>query len=46
MFKIAKRIFKTNQDVLGDHCIRKDDDAFPVYEEHKKIAWKDITRRF
>ena len=22
MFKIVKRLFKTNQDIIGEHCIR------------------------
>ena len=38
MSKIARRIVKTNQDIIGEHCIRNDDDILAVSNEDKKIA--------
>ena len=38
VFKIAKRIVKTNQDIIGEHCIRNDDGVLVVSDEVKKIA--------
>ena len=40
MFRIAKRMVKTNQVIIGEQYIRNDDGALAVSDENKKIAWK------
>ena len=30
VFKTAKKMVKTNQDITGEQCIRHDDDVFAV----------------
>ena len=40
VLKIAKRMVKTNQDIIGEQCIRNDDGVLAVSDEDKKIAWK------
>ena len=40
VFKIAKRIIKTNQDIIGENCVRSDASVLVVSDEDKKIAWK------
>ena len=30
VFQIAKRMVKTNQDIIGDQCLRNDDGALTV----------------
>ena len=39
VLKIAKRMVKTNQDTVGEQCIRNDDGVMAV-SQSKKIAWK------
>ena len=36
MFKIAKRMDKTNQDIIGEQCIRNGDGVLAVSDEDKK----------
>ena len=43
VFKIAKRIIKTNQDIIGEHCIRSDAGVLVVSDKDKKIAWKELA---
>ena len=38
MFKTAKRMVKTNQDIIGEQCIRKDDSVLAVSNDDRKIA--------
>ena len=38
--KIAKRLVKTNQDIIGEQCIKNDDGVLTVSDEDKKIACK------
>ena len=40
VFKIAKGMVKTNPDILGELCVRKDDGITAVIDEDQKIAWK------
>ena len=39
VFKIAKQMKKTNQDVVGEKCIRNDEGNLASTEEEKKLAW-------
>ena len=39
VFKIGKRMVKTNQDIIGEQCIRNDDGLLAVTDEDKKVAW-------
>ena len=41
MFKIAKMVVKTNQDIFVEQCIRNDDGVLAVSDEDQKIAWKN-----
>ena len=45
VFKIAKRIVKTNQDITGEQCIRNDNGVLAVSDENKKIAWKSYHKK-
>ena len=38
VFKTAKRMVKTNQDIIGEQCIRKDDSVLAVSNDDRKIA--------
>ena len=40
VFKIAKQMKKTNQDVIGEKCIHNDEGNLASTEEEKKLAWK------
>ena len=40
MFKTAKRMVKTNQDIVGEQYKRNDDGVLAVSNKDKKIAWK------
>ena len=45
--KIAKRMVRTNQDIIGELQRKRDDDSvLAVSGEDKKIAWKVIMRCF
>ena len=37
VFKSAKRMVKSNQDVVGEQCIRYGDDVLSVSDDNKKI---------
>ena len=45
VFKIAKRIVKTNQYVIGEQFIRNDVGVLAVRSEDKKIAWKSYHKK-
>ena len=45
VFKIAKRMFKTNQDIIGEKCIRNDNGVLAVSDEDKKYLGK-VMRSF
>ena len=45
VFKIAKRIIKTNQDIIGENCVRSDASVLVVSDEDKKIAWKSYHKK-
>ena len=45
VFKIAKRMFKTNQDIIGEQCIRNDNGVLAVSDEDKKYLGK-VMRSF
>ena len=40
VFKTAKRIPKTNQDVMGERCIKNNDVVLAVKDEDQKIYCK------
>lgn len=40
VFKIAKMMVKTNQHIIGEQCIIKDDGALAGSHEDNKMAWK------
>ena len=40
VFKIAKAIVKTNQDIIGEQCIRNDEGKLAVTNVDMKQAWK------
>ena len=40
VFKIANQMKKTNQDAVGEKCIRNDEGNLASTEEEKKLAWK------
>ena len=39
VFKIAKRMVETKQDIFDECSIRNDDDVLAASDEDKKIAW-------
>ena len=45
MFKIAKRMVKTNQDSIVEHHFKNDDDVLAVINEDKKIAGKSYHEK-
>ena len=47
VFKFSKKMIKTNQNIIGEQCIRNyDDDVLTVCDEDKKIVGKVILRSF
>ena len=40
LFKIAKRMVKTNQNIIGKQCIRNDEGVLTVSNKNKEIPWK------
>ena len=44
VFKSAKRMVKSNQDVVGEQCIRYGDDVLSVSDDNKKIDWKSYEK--
>ena len=44
MFKISKKMGKSNQDIIGEQCIRNNHAVLEVSDEDKKIAWKSYLR--
>lgn len=42
MPKIAKRMVKPNQDIIGAQCIRNDDGVLRVSNEDK-IVWRSLS---
>ena len=45
VFKIAKKMVKTNQDIIGEQCIKNDNGILAVKNEDKKIAWKSYHEK-
>ena len=45
VFKNAERKVKTNQDIIGEHCIKNDGSALAVSDEDKKIPGKSYNER-
>ncbi|KAK3856635.1 hypothetical protein Pcinc_037055 [Petrolisthes cinctipes] len=45
VFRIAKQMAKTNQDIVGEKCIRNDDGVLAINEQDKKDAWKCYYER-
>ena len=45
MFKTVHRMVKTNQDIIGEKCIRNNDGVLAVSHEGKKIAWKSYHEK-
>ena len=41
--KIAKRMVKINQDILGEQCIRSDDVVLAVSDENKKVIMENLS---
>ena len=41
--KIAKRMVKINQDILGEQCIRSDDVVLAVSDEDKKVIMENVS---
>ena len=46
VFKMTKQMIKTNQDIIGEECIRSDDGELATSEIQKKNAWKCYYDRF
>ena len=47
VFKFSKKMIKTNQNIIGEQCIRNyDDDVLTVCDEDQKIVGKVILRSF
>ena len=44
--KIAKKMAKTNQGIIGENCMRNDNGMFAVSDEDRKIAWKSYLEKF
>ena len=45
VFKIAKRMVQTNQDIIGEHCIKSYDGKLTVGDKEKKTAGKDYLEK-
>ena len=45
MFKNAKWMTRTNQDIISEQCIKNDDGVLAVSDEGKNIAWKRYHRK-
>ena len=46
VFKTAKTMVKTNQDISDEHCIRNDDSTLAVSDEDIEIAGKYYNEIF
>ena len=40
LFRIAKQIRKQNQDIIGEKCVKDDDNKLAFSDTTKKNAWK------
>ena len=45
VFKIAKRMVKINQDIIGEQCIRNEDGVMEFSDKNKNIAWKSYHEK-
>ena len=45
VFKIAKRMVNTNENMIAGHCIRNDDGVPAVSDEDKKIVWNSYHEK-
>ena len=46
VLKIAKKMAKTNQGIIGENCMRNDNGMLAVSDEDRKIAWKSYLEKF
>ena len=44
VFEIAKRVIKTNQDIVSEQCIRNFDDVLAGSDEDGKMAWESYEK--
>ena len=44
VFEIAKRVIKTNQDIVSEQCIRNFDDVLAGSDEDRKMAWESYEK--
>ena len=45
LFRIAKQIRKQNQDIVGEKCVKDDDNKLAYSDTAKKNAWKQYYQR-
>ena len=45
IFKLAKQMDKTNQDVVGEKCVRNDAGELSLSDEEKMMAWVEHYTR-
>ena len=45
VFKIAKAMVKTNQDIVGEQCVKNDEGKLAVTNDDKKQAWQSHYQR-
>ena len=45
IFRIAKQMRQQNQDVIGEKCIKDDNNNMAFDDETKKVAWKQHYER-
>ena len=45
VFKIAKQMTKTNQDIIGEKCVRDDTGELAFDDKSKKAAWKSYYNK-
>ena len=45
VFKIAKQMTKTNQDIIGEKCVKDDAGELAFDDKSKKAAWKSYYNK-
>ena len=45
VFRIAKAMVKSNQDIIGEQCIKGDSGRLAVSDKDKKEAWKSYYEK-
>ena len=43
---LIQSMVKSNQDIIGEQCIKNDYDGLTVNDEDKKIAWNSYRKLF